>query len=80
MIKPQIDKGVTVWPQERKRDSKFAWLAEVEVGDSFVVSNSDAPRIMSATVTGKRAGWLPESYSIVRRKESETQVRIWRMA
>ena len=80
MIKPQIDKNVTVWPQERKRASKFAWLAEVEVGDSFVLSNADAARIMSATITGKRGGWLPETYSIARRKESDTQVRVWRMA
>ena len=80
MIKPQIDKGVTVWPQERPRTSKFEWLAELEVGDSFVVSNADAARIMSATVTGKRGGWLPENYSIARRKESDTQTRVWRMA
>lgn len=83
MIKPQVEKDVDMWPEQRIRGSKFAWLAELEVGDSFSVSPEDVGRVMSAVQSGKLAGWLPvkpEEYRLSRRAESETSVRIWRIS
>jgi hypothetical protein len=80
MIKPQVEKDVEMWPEQRIRGSKFAWLAEIEVGDSFSISPEDVGRVMSAVQSGKMASWLPSEYKLSRRAESETSVRVWRVS
>jgi len=80
MLKPEVEKGVEIWPEQRIRGSKFAWLTEIEVGDSFTVSPADVNRIMSAVQSAKLASWLPEEYKLSRRAESESTVRIWRIS
>ena len=38
MDKPKIDKGITI-PKSR-RVSKYEWISELKVGDSFVIDES----------------------------------------
>ena len=80
MLKPPIDKDIPVTPQERVRGSKWAWLSELEVGDSFACSRADAPRVGAAVQQQKNAGWLPEEYKISRRPEGEDRYRVWRVS
>lgn len=79
MIKPPIDKDVPVAPLERARGSKWAWLADLDVGDSFTCSDADAPRVGAAVAQAKKYGHLPEHYKVSRRPEGE-RYRVWRVA
>ena len=80
MIKPPIEKGIPVTPQERPRGSKWAWLSDLEVGDSFTCSRADAPRVGAAVQQQRSAGWLPEEYKVSRRPEGEDRYRVWRVS
>ena len=80
MIKPPIEKDIPLTPQERPRGSKWSWLVELEVGDSFTCSRADAPRVGAAVQQQRNAGWLPEEYKISRRPEGEDRYRVWRVA
>ena len=80
MIKPPIEKGIPVTTPERLRGSKWAWLSDLEVGDSFACSRADAPRVGAAVVQRRRAGWLPEDYRIIRRPEGDDRYRMWRVS
>jgi hypothetical protein len=80
MIKPIIEKDIPVTPQERARGSKWAWLSDLEVGDSFSCSRADAPRVGAAVDQARKSGWLPEQYRISRRPEGEDSYRVWRVS
>ena len=79
MLKPPIEKNVPVTEIERARGSKWAWLADLEVGDSFTCSQMDAPRATAAVQAQKNSGWLPAEYKISRRPEGE-RYRVWRIS
>ena len=80
MLKPPIQKGIPLAPQERPRGSKWAWLSDLEVGDSFTCSRADAPRVGAAVQQQRNAGWLPEEYKVSRRPEGEDRYRVWRVS
>jgi hypothetical protein len=79
MIKPPIEKDIPVTPLERSRGSKWSWLAELEIGDSFTCSDNDAPRVTAAVAQAKKYGHLPEHYKVSRRPEGE-RYRVWRVS
>ena len=80
MLKPPIEKNVPVTEIERARGSKWAWLADLEVGDSFSCSQMDAPRATAAVQAQKNSGWLPAEYKISRRPEGDNRYRVWRIS
>jgi hypothetical protein len=80
MLKPPIEKNVPVTALERTRGSKWAWLADLEVGDSFTCSQMDAPRATAAVQAQKNSGWLPAEYKISRRPEGDNRYRVWRIS
>ena len=74
MEKPDFEKRIPVPAR-----SKYYWLADLEVGDSFTCSHQDYKRIARRFVH-KTPSWLPESFKIATRKIDNGLHRIWRIA
>ena len=82
MEKPDFEKRIPVPEKDEYRRSKYYWLADMEVGDSFTCSHQDYKRI------GRRfnnqgqtpVSWLPENFKIATRKIDNGLYRIWRIA
>jgi hypothetical protein len=65
----QIEKGIPV--PTRGRASKYPWN-ELQVGDSFLLPNDDAPSASSLSTGAKKAGIK------IKVREVENGVRVWR--
>jgi phosphoribosylformylglycinamidine (FGAM) synthase PurS component len=80
MLKPIINDAEPMPTKGSFRESKYQWLDEVEVGQSFDVdSDADFNRVASAAKNLVSNGNLPEGYRISRRKIGST-IRIYRTA
>ena len=80
MLKPIIHDAEPMPTKGSFRESKYQWLDEVEVGQSFDVdSDADFNRVASAVKNLETNGSLPEGYKIARRKIGST-IRIYRVA
>ena len=79
MDKPVFDKDIPVPAEGGYRASKYYWVHEMEVGDSFVCTNKQYNAIRSLT-HGKKASWLPDGFKLEARKIENNVYRIWRVA
>ena len=80
MLKPIINDAEPMPTKGSFRESKYQWLDEIEVGQSFDVdSDADFNRVASAAKNLVSNGNLPEGYKIARRKIGPT-IRIYRVA
>lgn len=80
MLKPIINDAEPMPTKGSFRESKYQWLEEIEVGQSFDVdSDADFNRVASAARSLEFHGNLPKGYKIARRKMGST-IRIYRTA
>ena len=82
MDKPVFEKNLSV-PKAKGRQSRFRWLAEMEVGDSFTCSHEDCQNIRQLVYLrreNKMAKWLPGGFRITGRKSEDGLYRVWRVA
>lgn len=80
MLKPVINDAEPMPTKGSFRESKYQWLEEIEVGQSFDVdSDADFNRVASAARSLEFHGNLPEGYKLARRKMGST-IRIYRTA
>jgi len=79
MEKPDFEKDIPVPAEGGYRASKYYWVREMEVGDSFPCTHKQYNAIRSLTYGGK-APWLPEGFKLESRKIENGVYRIWRTA
>ena len=79
MDKPVFEKGIPVPAEGGYRASKYYWVREMEVGNSFTCTHKQYNAIRSLTYGG-RAPWLPEGFKLESRKIGNGVYRIWRTA
>ena len=80
MLKPVIHDAEPMPPKASFRESKYQWLDEVEVGQSFDVhTHADYNRVASAAKNLAANGNLPEGYKLSRRKIGQA-IRVYRVA
>tara|TARA_R100001086_G_scaffold172867_1_gene94639 strand:+ start:264 stop:503 length:240 start_codon:yes stop_codon:yes gene_type:complete len=79
MEKPVFEKGIPVPAESGYRLSKYYWVGEMEVGDSFPCTHKQYNAIRQLT-QGERAPWLPEGFKLETRKIENGVYRIWRTA
>ena len=81
MEQPDFEKNIPVPKQGEYRQSKYYWVAEMEIGDSFTCSHKDYSQIRQLGYNkDRRISWLPESFKIATRKIDNGLYRIWRIA
>lgn len=79
MDKPVFDKDIPVPAEGGYRASKYYWVREMEVGDSFTCSLKDCNGIRQLGAKSK-APWLPDGFKLETRKIQNGVYRIWRVA
>jgi len=79
MEKPIFEKGIPVPAEGGCRASKYYWVREMEVGDSFTCSQKEMNTVRQLT-HGERAPWLPKGFKLETRKIENGVYRIWRTA
>lgn len=80
MHKPIINDAEPMPTKGSFRESKYQWLDEIEVGQSFDVhTDADFNRVASAAKNLLANGNLPDGYKLARRKIGTT-IRIYRAA
>ena len=79
MDKPVFEKNIPVPAEGGYRASKYYWVREMEVGDSFACSQKAMNAIRQLT-HGERATWLPDGFKLETRKIENNLYRIWRVA
>ena len=84
MDKPVFEKDI---PLERgpTRRSKYYWLADMEVGDSFTCSHHDkrgVTQLQYPNYRGKRKlpVWLPDGFKLATKKIDNGLYRVWRVS
>ena len=78
MEKPVFEKDIPV-PKSSYRRSKYYWVGEMEINDSFTCTHKQYNAIRQL-VMNKRAPWLPEGFKLETRKIENGLYRIWRTA
>lgn len=79
--KPVFEKNVPVPAQGTYAHSKYYWVAEMEIGDSFTCSHKYYSQVRNVTAhKGKPVSWLPDGFKIATRKVGNDLYRIWRIA
>ena len=79
MDKPVFEKGIPVPAGGGYRGSKYYWVCEMEINDSFTCTHKQYNSIRQLT-QGVRAPWLPEDFKLEARKIENGVYRIWRVA
>ena len=83
MDKPVFEKDIPA-PKRGPRKSKYYWLAEMEVGDSFTCSVKEYKAVGQVPYSRNRksslASWLPPGYKLCRLKIGDDLYRVWRVA
>ena len=79
MEKPVFEKGIPVPTGGGYRGSKYYWVGEMEINDSFTCTHKQYNAIRQLT-QGERAPWLPEGFKLEYRKIQNGVYRIWRTA
>ncbi len=82
MDKPAFENDIPV-PTRGGDFSKYYWLKEMEVGDSFTGSIEEYTALAQVTYSKRQkkgAAWLPDGFKIQRRKIGKDLHRIWRVA
>lgn len=77
MEKPKFDSNVPMPPHNKGPKPKFAWLAEMEIGQSFVTDLKTARQIHSSCY--KNPKYLPAGFKM-RMQTKNNETRIWRIA
>ena len=78
MEKPDFEKGIPL-PRNTSRRSKYYWLADMEVGDSFLVPYKKYAAIRNAALSN-RAHWLPDEFKLATQKiDDDEEGGIWRV-
>ena len=83
MDKPIFEKGIPL--EKRQARSKYYWLAEMEVGDSFTCSPQHkyaVTQLQYRSYRGKKknADWLPDGFKLATKKIDNGLYRVWRVA
>ena len=82
MDKPVFEKGIPL-PDKNQSRSKYHWLAEMEVGDSFLCPHQDAHAVRQLSYLARKeksANWLPDGFKISWQKMEDGLYRVWRVA
>jgi hypothetical protein len=80
MIRPEFNDAEPMPSKGAFRVSKYQWLDELGVGQSFdVATDKDYARVWHACKNLRASGDLPEGYTLARRKIGGT-IRVYRTA
>lgn len=80
MLKPQFHDAEPMPEKGSFRTSKYQWLDELEIGQSFdVATDADYLRVFGAAKNLVKTGGLPEGYKLSRRKIGGT-IRVYRIS
>ena len=79
MDKPVFEKNIPVPAEGGYRASKYYWVREMEVGDSFACAHKQYNAIRQL-IQGKKVSWLPDGFKLETRKIENNVYRIWRVA
>ena len=80
MFKPQFNDAEPMPGKGSFRTSKYQWLDELEIGQSFdVASGEDYSRLYGCARNLVKTGGLPEGYKLSRRKIGNT-IRVYRIS
>tara|TARA_Y100001938_G_C7957160_1_gene362312 strand:- start:372 stop:620 length:249 start_codon:yes stop_codon:yes gene_type:complete len=78
MEKPDFEKGIPL-PRKAGKRSKYYWLADMEVGDSFRVPYKKCSAIRNS-IAGNRGYWLPDGFKLATQKiDDDEEGGIWRV-
>lgn len=78
MIKPNFESDVPLPPYGRRgRKSRYIWLKELDIGQSFVCDKRNALVIMTCF---RRVKYLPEGFTLASQSIDHSETRIWRVA
>ena len=80
MMRPEFHNAEPMPSKGGFRESKYQWLEELEVGQSFDVSTDADYRLVYASAQGlEKKGYLPEGFKLARRKIGSV-IRVYRIA
>ena len=82
MDKPIFEKGKPL-PKRNQNRCKYRWLAEMQVGDSFVCPQENVQVIRQLSYLKRKktaANWLPDGFKIASQKIDDSFYRVWRVA
>ena len=78
MDKPVFEKGIPLPPEGGSQRSKYYWLAEMEVGDSFTCGQKDCANVRQAGYS--KSLQLPQGFKLSYQKIDDGLYRVWRVA
>ena len=73
MSKPQLDKNIPIPDPDYRRQTKYAWMSELEVGDSFVLEETKRYQMQR---TAKR---LKMKIRCSQKNQDAGMIRVWRV-
>jgi hypothetical protein len=84
MDKPVFEKDIPLEAGPTRR-SKYYWLADMKVGDSFTCSHQDkrgATQLQYYNYRGKKKlpVWLPDGFKLATKRIGDDLYRVWRVA
>lgn len=83
MRKPVIESNIPIPPRFSGTDAKsckYAWLNEVEVGQSFLTDKKAITSLDQSYRSMVARGFLPAGYKLSRRTLEGGTIRVWRIA
>ena len=81
MRKPVIENNIPIPPRMGTASScKYAWLNEVEVGQSFLTDKKAITSLDQSYRSMVARGFLPSGYKLSRRTLEGGNIRVWRIA
>ena len=80
MMRPEFNDAEPMPSKGGFRESKYQWLEELEVEQSFdVATDADYSRVNASAVSLEKKGYLPEGFKLSRRKIGSV-IRVYRSA
>ena len=77
MKKPKFDSHVSIPKVDKGPEPKYSWLAEMEIGQSFLTDLRTARTIHANCYKGRK--YLPDGFRVSIKKEGD-KTRVWRIA
>mgnify|MGYP001603368708 CR=1 FL=1 len=80
MMRPEFHDAEPMPSKGGFRESKYQWLEDLEVGQSFdVATDGDYRRVAASSAMLEKKGYLPEGFKLARRKIGSV-IRAYRTA